>query len=59
MQKKPIIERLSDMLLYIDDKLDLQETDPYLHKEIMALLDEISENNREDLNEDWDYNDGY
>ena len=54
-----MIERLSDMLLYIDDKLDLQETDPYLHKEIMALLDEISENNREDLNEDWDYNDGY
>lgn len=57
MRKKPAIERLSDMLLYINDKLNLETTDPYLHTEIMTLLDEISEENN--LDDEWDYDNGY
>jgi hypothetical protein len=60
-RKKPLIKRAADMMQYIDDKLELAVNDPPLHKEILALLDEISEldEERNDLDDDWYYDNGY
>lgn len=60
-RKKPLIKRAADLLQYIDDKLELTVNDPPLHKEILALLDEIAEvsEERDDLDDEWYYDNGY
>ena len=59
-RKKPLLQRLTDMLMEIDDVMDLKKTDPHMHKRIMALLDELSEDEgRDDLDDEWYYDNGY
>jgi len=48
------------MLMEIDEVMDLKKTDPHMHKRIMALLDELSEDEgRDDLDDEWYYDNGY
>jgi len=58
--KKPLLQRLTETLLEIDEKMDLKKTDPHMHKRIMALLDEASEDEgRDELDDEWFYDNGY
>ena len=58
--KKPLIQRMTDILMEIDEIMDLTATDPTLHKRIMSLLDEASEHEgRDELDDEWYYDDGY
>lgn len=61
MARKPLIKRAGDLLQSIDDKLELAVTDPYLHKEILSLLDEIAELDEkpDELDDEWYYDNGY
>ena len=61
-RKKPLIDRLTDMLLYISDKYELQDTDPSLHKDIQVLLDEAAEDTTrywDDIDPEWEDGNGY
>lgn len=61
MARKPLIKRAGDLLQSINDKLELAVNDPYLHKEILSLLDEIAELDEEpdELDDEWYYDNGY
>ena len=45
----------------IDEKLELAVNDPHMHKEIIAMLDEIAELDEEpdELDDEWYYDNGY
>lgn len=61
-RKKPLIDRLTDTLLYISDKYELEKTDPSLYREIQSLLDEAAEDTTrywDDMEPDWDDGNGY
>ena len=67
-RKKPLIDRLTDTLLYISEKYELEKTDPPLHREIKSLLDEAAENTSrywddipdwDDIDPEWRDGDGY
>jgi hypothetical protein len=48
------------MLMELDEVMDLKKTDPYMHKRIMTLVDEASENEgRDELDDEWYYDNGY
>lgn len=60
-RKKPLVNRAAEMLQHIDEKLELITNDPHLHKQILALLDEISElkDEPDDFDDEWYYDNGY
>ncbi len=61
-RKKPLIDRLTDTLLYISDKYELEKTDPSLYREIQALLDEAAEDTTrywDDIDPEWEDGSGY
>lgn len=59
-RKKPLIQRMADILLEIDDVMDLTVNDTNLHKRIMSLLDEASEDEgRDELDDEWYTDNGY
>lgn len=61
-RKKPLIDRLTDTLLYISDNYELEKTDPSLYREIQSLLDEAAEDTTrywDDVDPEWEDGNGY
>ena len=61
-RKKPLMDKLTDMLLYISDKYELEKTDPALHREIQDLLNQAAEDTTrywDDVEPDWGDGNGY
>ena len=58
--KKPLIQRMADILLEIDEHFDLKTAHPNVHKRLNALLEELAEDEgRNKLEDDWYDGNGY
>ena len=58
--KKPLIQRMADILLEIDEQFELKTAQSDVHKRLNALLEELAENEgRDELDDEWYYDDGY
>jgi hypothetical protein len=58
--KKPLIQRMADILLEIDEQFDLKTAHPNVHKRLTAVLEELAEDEgRDKLDDEWYYDNGY
>ena len=58
--KKPLIQRMADILLEIDEQFELKTAQSDVHKRLNALLEELAEDEgRDELDDEWYYDDGY
>ena len=59
-RKKPLIQRMADILLEIDEQFELKTAQPDMHKRLNAMLEELAEDDgRDELDDEWYTDNGY